>query len=66
MKSELDRADKLNEFMTIEEEYAYYNEVLERVINNPRWYLNHLEELSVFKVSFIQYSYKKKKGGKAL
>jgi hypothetical protein len=37
------------------EEVAYYNEVLERVRANPRWYLNNLSELSVFRVSFENY-----------
>lgn len=54
-KSELDISNKLWKFMTYEEEQAYYHEVLERVIRNPRFYLDHLDELSVFRVSFLHY-----------
>lgn len=54
-KSYYDRENRLGAFMSIEQEYTYYNEVLERVIRNPRYYLNHLEELDVFEVSFIDY-----------
>jgi hypothetical protein len=58
MKSYYDRETRLGYFMTIEQEYAYYNEVLERVINNPRKYLDALDDgsLSEFMVSFINYT----------
>lgn len=52
--------NKLWEFMPSEEEHAYYEEVLRRVIHNPRYYLDNLDELSVFRVSFIYYYPEKK------
>jgi hypothetical protein len=54
-RSELDYANKLWHFMDKAEEKAYYDEVLERVIHNPRFYLDNLDDLSVFRVSFIEY-----------
>lgn len=48
----------------LSEEKECYNEVLERVIRNPRFYLDLLDEsigLWEFKVSFINYSTKKAK-----
>lgn len=53
----------LSKEMTLEEEYSFYNDVLDRVISNPRFYLDHLDDgtLSVFKCSFIPYTYKKRK-----
>jgi hypothetical protein len=59
-KSEYDRENYLWHFMTIEEQREYYDEVLTRVINNPRFYLDNLEELDVFKVSFIKYHWTKR------
>lgn len=50
-----DIENKLWLFMSYDEEQAYYEEVLQRVINNPRFYLDHLDELSVFRCSFIHY-----------
>ena len=44
------------------EEKKYYLEVLEKVIANPRLYLDNLDNLQTFYVSFIDYSYKKSKG----
>lgn len=54
--------------MTLEEERQFYNEVLDRVIANPRYYLDHLEDdkLAVFKCSFIDYYHKVKKKSKPL
>jgi len=46
---------------TKEEEHAYYLEVLRNVYARPRYYLDNLENLSVFRVSFIDYTTKKKK-----
>lgn len=56
-----ERSANLSDFMTLEEEYNYYNEVLERVIRNPRFYLDNLDELDVFFVSFINYHRKRPK-----
>lgn len=47
-----------------EEEKAFYEEILNRVISNPRFYLQNLDESGVlqsYRFSFINYSYKKKK-----
>jgi len=48
--------------ITLEEEKECYQEMLKRVINNPRYYLDLLDEsigLWEFKVSFLSYSVKK-------
>ena len=66
VKSRYDMEARLKVEMTLEEEYAFYNEVLQRVINNPRFYLDHLDELDVFYVSFIDYSTTRRKKRKAL
>lgn len=57
----LNMENKLWLFMTREEEEEYYNEVLDRVIANPRFYLDNLDELSVFRVSFKKYKAQKYK-----
>lgn len=36
-------------------ERLFYEEVLERVLNNPRFYLDNLEELDVFRCSYMHY-----------
>jgi hypothetical protein len=48
--------------MSIEEEKSFYDEVLERVILNPRFYLDHLDNkgLWVFRVSFLDYKGKRR------
>lgn len=48
--------------MSDEEERAFYDEVLERVIRNPRFYLDHLDNrgLWVFRVSFLDYRSKRR------
>ena len=51
---------KLWMFMTREEEEAYYYETLDRIIANPRLYLDNLEYLKTFRVSFIQYNPRKR------
>lgn len=51
----------LLEVMTKEEELNYYNTVLDSVIQNPRYYLDNLETLDVFKVSFINYHKKRER-----
>lgn len=48
-------------FTTVEE-HKYYDEVLLRVINNPRFYLDNLDKLDVFDVSFLRKTVKKGKG----
>lgn len=60
-KSLYDKANKLWLFMSLEEEKAYYEETLERVIKNPRFYLDNLDELHTFRVSFLNYKPLKKK-----
>jgi hypothetical protein len=47
----------------IKDEYEFFDEICERVIRNPRFYLNELENgksLQSYRFSFI--NYKKKKG----
>ena len=51
----------LARFMDKELERKYYNEVLERINRNPRYYLDNLEKLDVFTVSFENYHGKKGK-----
>lgn len=53
--SEYDLANKLWEFMTYQEEKDYYAEILQRVYLDPRYYLDHLDDLRVFRVSFLYY-----------
>lgn len=55
IKSELDTNNKLWMFMDINEEHCYFDEVCTRIINNPRFYLDNLNELNVFRVSWIKY-----------
>lgn len=54
-----ERDNKLWHFMCYDEEKAYFYEVCDRIIANPRFYLENLDELSVFKVSFINYKNRK-------
>ena len=42
--------DYLGYYMTPEEEEQYFFEVCDRIIRNPRFYLDHLDELSVFRI----------------
>jgi hypothetical protein len=53
---------KKNLGMSDEEERDFYFEVLDRVIRNPRFYLDHLDNrgLWVFRVSFLDYKTKRK------
>lgn len=55
MESDLDRENKLRLFMTKGEERAYVEEVYERVIANPRFYLDNLENLDMFRTRFKRY-----------
>jgi hypothetical protein len=48
-------SDQVGGLTRAEEEEAY-NELLNRVIANPRFYLDNLEELPVIKFNFITYS----------
>jgi hypothetical protein len=41
--------------MTPEQERAYYDNVLARICCNPRYYLDNLENMDVFRVSFLNY-----------
>jgi hypothetical protein len=45
----------LGQVMTKEEEHEYYDLVLCAVIENPRKYLDNLEVLDEFRVSFLHY-----------
>lgn len=64
-KSYYDKENDLRWFMTLEEQKNFYKENLERVIKNPRYYLDHLEELDVYLVSFINYQSSDKKSLKS-
>lgn len=46
--------DKIQGITPIEES-EFYEEILDRIIHNPRFYLNNLDDLEVFKFSFIYY-----------
>lgn len=37
------------------EERTIYKDCLEEIYNNPRWYLDNLEYLVEFRVSFLNY-----------
>ena len=54
-KSEYDRENKLWLFMTLEEEREFVDEVLSRVRRNPRFYLDNLDKLDVFRTRFVRY-----------
>jgi len=53
---------KKNLGMSEDEERDFYMEVLDRVIRNPRFYLDHLDNrgLWVFRVSFLDYKGKRR------
>jgi hypothetical protein len=53
---------KKNLGMSDEDERDFYMEVLDRVIRNPRFYLDHLDNrgLWVFRVSFLDYKGKRR------
>jgi len=46
------------------EHESWYNDCLLRVIDDPRWYLNNLDFISSFKVSWLRYGKKNFKGSK--
>jgi hypothetical protein len=46
--------------MNKEEEREYYEAVLYKVMINPRYYLDNLERFDSFRVSFINYSTKRR------
>lgn len=52
---EYDKENRLWTFMTPKEEREYYKKTLQNIIDNPRWYLDHFDELIPFRVSFIHY-----------
>lgn len=52
--------------MTAEEEQEFFNEVCFRVIHNTRWYLDNLDDLWVFEVSWLDYATKRRKKSKPL
>jgi len=55
IKSELSYENRLHKFMSKEEEKAYLDEVYERVRKNPRFYLDNLAELNMFRTRFKNY-----------
>ena len=55
VKSWYDCENKLWLFMDAEEERRYLDEVYMRVIRNPRFYLDNLDKLDVFRTRFIRY-----------
>jgi len=55
IRSELDRENKLHLFMDKETEREYLDEVYERVRENPRFYLDNLPELDMFRTRFKNY-----------
>jgi hypothetical protein len=40
---------------TLEEQEKLYDELLQDVIDNPRWYLDNLHSLRTFRVSWVAY-----------
>ena len=58
--SNLDIENKLWLFMDKEDELSYFNEVCDRIIKNPRFYLDNLDKLDTFVVSFIHYGKSRK------
>ena len=46
--------------MSAEQERAYYESVLQRVYCNPKHYLENLEQMWVFRVSFLDYHDKRR------
>jgi hypothetical protein len=60
-KSSFDKENRLWLFMEECEERAYHREVLELVFRNPRFYLDHLHELSEYRVRWENYQPRKKK-----
>jgi len=55
IKSELSYENRLHKFMSKEEEREYLDEVYERVRRNPRFYLDNLAELDMFRTRFKNY-----------
>lgn len=64
MKNDIE--SRLWMFMAPEDEKNYYYKVCGQIIHNPRFYLDNLESLHVFTVSFINYNKRKGKKPKAL
>lgn len=61
MTSNFDQENKLWLFMDKDDEHKYFDEVCDRIIRNTRFYLDNIQELHTFRVSFINYSSKKSK-----
>jgi hypothetical protein len=59
-----DIESKLYLFMTKEEEREYFETTCDKIIANPRYYLDNLENLNVFTVSFNNYRKRKVKKAK--
>jgi hypothetical protein len=55
IRSELDKENRLWLFMDVKEEHEYFDEVCERIIRNPRFYLDNLDYLHTFRVGWIPY-----------
>jgi len=55
IKSELSYENRLHQFMPKEKEKEYLEEVYERVMRNPRFYLDNLPELDMFRTRFKNY-----------
>jgi len=45
----------LRDVMTAEQERAFYDNILQRVFCYPRYYLDNLDYLDTFRVSFLEY-----------
>jgi hypothetical protein len=43
-------------FDSIEEAEKFYNDSLHRILQNPKFYLEHLEEMVEFQVPWLSYS----------
>jgi len=54
-RSEVDMENKLRLFMDKETEREYLDEVYERVKQNPRFYLDNLPDLHMFRTRFKNY-----------
>jgi hypothetical protein len=54
-RSDYDKENRLWMFMDAEEEKEYVEECYERVIDNPRFYLDNLERLDMFRTRYKRY-----------
>lgn len=51
--------NRVGYFMSKEEEEEFYQETLRRIIHNPRFYLDNLDDLHVFRLSSVEYKAEK-------